>query len=1008
MKLRKGVKLACSYGLAAAMVVTSATGYQVKNVNAADQYGIAVLDGESSIPEGFTLLSEEKWYPLGEKIIAKIGEKNDVDASEWNVYTGQSWSGVSAAVKDGADGQNTVSIYVDKAANAEWGLQLAKVFDGLESGEAYAYTIDYTIDGVKGTWKSTEVADANGQIKVTKGLGNMVQAGQTFTVTDVNIEIATIADEVKWLTTDRNLAYQKLSSVSNYKEGNNDSTTLTDGIWDKWNGNYVGVTTPGYFEVDLGQSYAASSIDEVVVWFRNGQKDLYPAEGYDIQFGDTTFKTVASVTEYPEGASESQADGAQYMVAKVLDKDSLKGNVRKIRINVNQAVAWGTQITEIAVFSENPQGPVEMEKCDAPAGVTASSDNYNSITYSVEAAEGQVEAGYKYMVYAGDKVIGDNVEAGKSYTAPDIDAGEYTITARAVCDDKDASDAVEAAETVKVTDISELITGANNIASTKNNPDSKIAEVSSYYNVEYTIDNAGVAIDGSITSGEGSDVAIRTAGGQEASVVLDLGNSYIPSQFEKLILGYSNPRTYASDTKVEFSLDGVNYTTVAENNGYSCKKDNAGTADLNIINLDKLSDYTEAGVRYVKISVSGGSNGWGYVINEIGVGLNVTVDDAKVYTTKTPVDAPVIESKAYTGEIVVADIEDTDDYTVTKNEGGVDVGTYDVELTLKDADNYYWSDDNKAKATTKTVKFEITKADRTAPEGIESVASTLEENADGKITGVTDEMEYRAEGEEEYTAVTGTEIANVKAGKYYVRYADSKNYKASEDTEVEVVTGRKLNVTLTNGTGYTLTTEYEASIVYGTEYTVKLELAAGYTKDSKPVVKANGVEVVASEDGTYKIEIKEDTEITVEGVIEDIPETTKAPETTAASTTAAPTTAAPTTVTPTTTAPATTVAPAKVTVKKVAIKKATKKKSAKKASIELKKVNGAAGYQVKVSTSKKFDKKTTVTVNAKSVKVTVKKLKANKTYYVKARAYKKVSGSKIYGKWSKVVKVKNN
>ena len=196
----------------------------------------------------------------------------------------------------------------------------------------------------------------------------------------------------------------------------------------------------------------------------------------------------------------------------------------------------------------------------------------------------------------------------------------------------------------------------------------------------------------------------------------------------------------------------------------------------------------------------------GYVINEIGVGLNVTVDDAKVYTTKTPVDAPVIESKTYTGETVVADIEDTDDYTVTKNEGGVDVGTYDVELTLKDADNYYWSDDNKAKATTKTVKFEITKADRTAPEGIESVASTLEENADGKITGVTDEMEYRAEGEEEYTAVTETEIANVKAGKYYVRYADSKNYKASEDTEVEVATGRKLNVTLTNGTGYTLTT----------------------------------------------------------------------------------------------------------------------------------------------------------------------------------------------------------
>ncbi|WP_370751750.1 discoidin domain-containing protein [Eubacterium sp.] len=1004
MKIRKGIKLACSYGLVAAMVVTSATGYQVKNVSAADQYGIALLDGEVAVPEGYTLLNEG-WNPLGENLIYKVGDKNDVDGSEWNLYSGNSWSGVSAAAKDGADGQNTVSVYVINTAAQAWGLQLEKVFGNLEGGKFYKYNIKYTVDGTENSWEETTIADENGQIKVTKDLSGVVKAGQTFIVTDVTIEEATVSDEVRWLTTDRNLAYQKSSSVSNYKEGNNDSTTLTDGIWDKWNGNYVGVKTPGYFEVDLGQSYAASSIDEVVVWFRNGQAELYPANGFDIQFGDTTFKTVASVTEYPAGASTDQKDGSQYMVAKVLDKDSLKGNVRKVRINVNQAVNWGTQITEIAVFSENPQGPVEMEKASAPAGVTATSDAYNSITYSVEAAEGQVESGYKYMVYAGDKVIGDNVEAGKSYTKTGVDAGEYTITARAVCDDMDVSDAIEATETVKVTDISELVTGANNIANIKNNPEAKITEVSSYYNDGYTIDNAGVAIDGSIASGEGSDVAIRTAGGQEASVVIDLGNSYIPSQFEKLVLAYSNPRTYASDTKVEFSLDGEKYTTVAESTGYTCKKDNAGTADLNIIDLD-LDKYTEAGVRYAKISLSAGSNGWGYVINEIGVGLNVTVDDAKVYTTKTPVDAPVIESKTYTGETVVADIEDTDDYTVTKNEGGVDVGTYDVELTLKDADNYYWSDDNKAKATTKTVKFEIVKADRNAPEGIETVASTLEENADGKITGVTDEMEYRAEGDEEYTAVTGTEIANVKAGKYFVRYADSKNYNTSEDAEVEVGTGRKLNVTLTNGTGYTLTTEDEVSVVYGTEYTVKLELAAGYTKDSKPVVKANGVEVVVAEDGTYKIEIKKDTEITVEGVIEDIPETTKAPETT----TAVPTTAAPTAVptTTATTAATTAAAPSRVTVKKAAIKKATKKKSAKKASIELKKVNGAAGYQVKVSTSKKFDKKTTVTVNAKSVKVTVKKLKANKTYFVKARAYKKVSGSKVYGKWSKVVKVKNN
>ena len=322
MKIRKGIKLACSYGLAAAMVVTSATGYQVKNVSAADQYGIALLDGEEAVPEGYTLLNEG-WNPLGENLIYKVGDKNDVDGSEWNLYSGNSWSGVSAAAKDGADGQKTVSVYVINTAAQAWGLQLEKVFGNLEGGKFYKYNIKYTVDGTENSWEEMAIADENGQIKVTKDLSGVVKAGQTFTVTDVTIEEVTVSDEVRWLTTDRNLAYQKSSSVSNYKEGNNDSTTLTDGIWYKWNGNYVGVTTPGYFEVDLGESYAASSIDEVVVWFRNGRGELYPANGFDIQFGDTIFKTVASVTEYPAGASIDQKDGSQYMVAKVLDKVSL-------------------------------------------------------------------------------------------------------------------------------------------------------------------------------------------------------------------------------------------------------------------------------------------------------------------------------------------------------------------------------------------------------------------------------------------------------------------------------------------------------------------------------------------------------------------------------------------------------------------------------------------------------------------------------------------------------------
>lgn len=88
------------------------------------------------------------------------------------------------------------------------------------------------------------------------------------------------------------------------------------------------------------------------------------------------------------------------------------------------------------------------------------------------------------------------------------------------------------------------------------------------------------------------------------------------------------------------------------------------------------------------------------------------------------------------------------------------------------------------------------------------------------------------------------------------------------------------------------------------------------------------------------------------------------------------------------------------------IKSAVKKASAKKVVIKLRKVNGASGYEIKVSTSKKFAKKTTKTVYAKKLSVTVKKLQPNKKYFAKVRAYVIVNGTKVYGKYSKAVKIK--
>ncbi|MFQ9516685.1 MAG: glycoside hydrolase family 16 protein [Eubacterium sp.] len=111
----------------------------------------------------------------------------------------------------------------------------------------------------------------------------------------------------------------------------------------------------------------------------------------------------------------------------------------------------------------------------------------------------------------------------------------------------------------------------------------------------------------------------------------------------------------------------------------------------------------------------------------------------------------------------------------------------------------------------------------------------------------------------------------------------------------------------------------------------------------------------------------------------------------------------------------TTVKPAETKVKvpgKVKIKKIkAKKKTAKKVKISLKKISGVSGYQIALYKNKKKakkNKKAIVKKFVKKAKVTIKskKLKNKKKLYARARAYNLDGKTKVYGKWSKVKKVK--
>ena len=111
--------------------------------------------------------------------------------------------------------------------------------------------------------------------------------------------------------------------------------------------------------------------------------------------------------------------------------------------------------------------------------------------------------------------------------------------------------------------------------------------------------------------------------------------------------------------------------------------------------------------------------------------------------------------------------------------------------------------------------------------------------------------------------------------------------------------------------------------------------------------------------------------------------------------------------TPTPTSTPTPQTPKKVVKKITAPSKPTKVKvknnKKKTATVTWSKVSGVKGYQVQYAYSAPFSKKTkTVSTN----KFVAKKLKKKKTYSFRVRAYKMNGKKKLYGKWSKVVRIK--
>ncbi len=174
------------------------------------------------------------------------------------------------------------------------------------------------------------------------------------------------------------------------------------------------------------------------------------------------------------------------------------------------------------------------------------------------------------------------------------------------------------------------------------------------------------------------------------------------------------------------------------------------------------------------VALYGGNGGSGIVVFRYKVAGNVAF-------------VPTVSSKVYTGETLTADVSDGTGYTVTQNNGGIDVGDYDVVLTLDEG--YVWDDSEFSG----TLTFSITQA-----ANVWTVEPAITKNS---WTHGAEEPGVLTAGETQFGSVVATIAKDggaatafdgtlpTEAGEYIVTYAApaaTANYTAPEVTEKSV------------------------------------------------------------------------------------------------------------------------------------------------------------------------------------------------------------------------------
>lgn len=234
----------------------------------------------------------------------------------------------------------------------------------------------------------------------------------------------------------------------------------------------------------------------------------------------------------------------------------------------------------------------------------------------------------------------------------------------------------------------------------------------------------------------------------------------------------TNPTKTVYTAFEEFDLTGIEVVKTCSVTG--CNGEAVNASDVTFAYAKDGADKLNADMTKVVIKAAGYETDFAVTVNKIEVQL------------------PTAKSKAYTGSALTADVAASDLYAVTENNGGTNVGKYDVKLTLTDPVNYAFAGVEGAVAT---LEFEITKADNeiTMPGSIADINCCGEPTIGATAKdGATVTYVYSTAEDGEYG---DKPEGGFVAGTYYVKAvaADTANLNGVTSQAMSFKVAHKLN-----------------------------------------------------------------------------------------------------------------------------------------------------------------------------------------------------------------------